>query len=39
MALFISAAGALEVSTTVLLSPETIDGAVKKSVPYRKPGD
>ena len=39
MALFISAAGALTVSTTVLLSPETIDGAVNRSVPYRKPGD
>ena len=32
-------AGTLTVSTTVLLSPETIDGAVKKSVPYRAPGD
>ena len=37
--LFISAAGALTVSCTVLLTPETIDAAVSKSVAYRKPGD
>lgn len=39
IALNIAAAGALEVSTTVLLSPETIDEAVNKSVPYRLPGE
>lgn len=38
IALNVAAAGALEVSTTVLLSPETIDAAVNKSVPYRLPG-
>lgn len=37
--MFVSAAGALTVSCTVLLEPETIDGAIGKSVPYRKPGD
>ena len=35
----IAAAGALEVSTTVLISPETIDEAVNKSVSYRLPGE
>ena len=39
IALNIAAAGALKVSTTVLISPETIDEAAKKSVPYRLPGD
>ena len=39
IALNIAAAGALEVSTTVLVSPETIDEAVNKSVPYRLPGE
>lgn len=38
IALNIAAAGALEVSTTVLLSPETIDEAIGKSVTYRLPG-
>ena len=37
--MFVSAAGALTVSCTVLLEPETIDGAIGKSVAYRKPGD
>ena len=37
--MFVSAAGALTVSCTVLLEPETIDGAIGKSVPYRKPGN
>ena len=37
--MFVSAAGALTVSCTVLMEPETIDGAISKSVPYRKPGD
>ncbi len=38
IALNVAAAGALEVSTTVLISPETIDEAVGKSVTYRLPG-
>ena len=38
VSLNISAAGALEVTVTVILTPETVDGAVKKSVPYRAPG-
>ena len=38
VSLNISAAGALKVTLTVILTPETIDGAVKKSVPYRAPG-
>ena len=37
--MFVSAAGALTVTCTVLMSPETIDGAIKKSVPYRAPRD
>ncbi len=37
--MFVSAAGALTVSCTVLIAPETVDGAIRKSVAYRKPGD
>ena len=37
--MFVSAAGALTVSCTVLVTPEIIDGAVKKSVTYRPPGN
>ena len=36
---FINAAGALSVSCTVLIPAESIDGAIGKSVAYRKPGD
>lgn len=36
--LAINASGAVRTSTTVLLTPEEVDGAVKKSVPYRAPG-
>lgn len=36
--MFVSAAGALTVSCTVLMTPETIDGAISKNVAYRKPG-
>ncbi len=39
LSLFVSAAGALTVSCTVLMEPETIDAAVSKTVAYRKPGD
>ena len=38
VSLNISAAGALEVSVTVIITPEVIDGAVQKSVSYRVPG-
>lgn len=38
MSLAIGATGAVELSTTVLLTPEEIDAAVKKSVAYRPPG-
>lgn len=37
--MFVSAAGALTVSCTVLLEPETIDRAIGRAVRYRKPGD
>jgi len=33
-----SASGAVQVSTTALITPEEIDGACKKSVKYRAPG-
>ena len=39
VSLNISAAGALEVTVTVLVTPETIDAAIRKSVPYRAPGE
>ena len=38
VSLTVGAAGALEVDITVLVEPEAIDEAVKKSVPYRLPG-
>ncbi len=38
VSLNISAAGALDVSVTVIVTPETVDAAVSKSVPYRAPG-
>lgn len=38
VSLNISAAGALEVSVTVIVTPETVDAAVSKTVPYRAPG-
>jgi uncharacterized protein with GYD domain len=34
----IKATGAVEISMTVLISPEDIDNASKKSVGYRAPG-
>ena len=34
----IGAAGALDISATVLVTPETIDEAIAKEVPYRVPG-
>ncbi len=38
LSLNIAAAGALTVQVTVLLTPQDIDAAVKKSVQYRLPG-
>ena len=38
VSLAVGSAGALEVDVTVLIEPEAIDEAVKKSVPYRLPG-
>ncbi len=38
LSLNIAAAGALTVSVTVLLTPQDVDEAVAKSVPYRLPG-
>jgi uncharacterized protein with GYD domain len=37
-ALAVSTSGAVSIRTTVLLTPEEIDAAVKKTVPYRPPG-
>ncbi len=39
LALNINATGFVEVSTTVLLSPEDIDQAVKQTVHYQSPGN
>jgi uncharacterized protein with GYD domain len=36
--LAINASGAITTTTTVLLTPGEVDKAVKKSVPYRAPG-
>ena len=37
--LTIAASGAVRPKTTVLLTPEEIDQAAKKTVPYRPPGE
>ena len=37
-ALRVNASGAVKVKTTVLLTPEEVDQATKKSVDYRPPG-
>ena len=34
----VTASGAVNLKTTVLITPEEVDEAVKKSVPYRPPG-
>ena len=39
LSMFIGAAGALDVTMKVLVSPETIDEAIRKNVSYRAPGD
>lgn len=38
VSMVIGNAGALDISVTVLVAPETIDEAIEKSVPYRPPG-
>ena len=38
LSLAVGAAGALTVDITVLITPETVDEAIKKNVPYRAPG-
>jgi len=38
LALIVNASGAVKVKTTVLLTPEEVDKATKKSVDYRPPG-
>lgn len=37
-AIAVNASGAAVVKTTVLLTPEQVDGAVKRAVAYRPPG-
>ena len=37
--LAVGAAGALDVTITVLISPETVDEAISKDVTYRPPGE
>ncbi|MYA16370.1 MAG: GYD domain-containing protein [Gammaproteobacteria bacterium] len=38
LSMAIGSAGALDLKITVLITPESIDEAVAKSVPYRAPG-
>jgi uncharacterized protein with GYD domain len=38
VALTVAASGAVGINTTVLLTPEEVDAAAKKSVTYRPPG-
>jgi uncharacterized protein with GYD domain len=38
VALTVNASGAVNVRTTVLMEPEEVDGAAKRSVDYRPPG-
>lgn len=38
VALVVNASGAVNVKTTVLITPEAVDAAVKKTVDYRPPG-
>lgn len=38
IALTIAASGAVRLKTTVLITPETVDAAAKKSIAYRPPG-
>ena len=38
IALTVGASGSGSLSTTVLIDPETVDAATKKTVAYRRPG-
>ena len=38
LALVVGASGAVNITTTVLMTPEEVDEAVKKSPDYRPPG-
>ncbi len=38
LSIAVGAAGTVNLTTTVLIEPEEIDEAVKKTVPYRPPG-
>ena len=38
VSLSVGATGAVSLKTTVLVTPETVDAAVKKAVDYRPPG-
>ena len=38
VAMTVGASGMVDIQTTVLLTPEEVDGAAKKSVSYRGPG-
>ncbi len=38
VALTIGATGLVAIKTTVLITPEAVDEAVKKTIPYRPPG-
>lgn len=38
VSLTLNAGGGIKVTTRVLMTPEEVDGAVAKSVPYRAPG-
>jgi hypothetical protein len=38
MSLVVNASGAVQLKTTVLLTPEEMDAAAKKSVSYQAPG-
>ncbi len=38
LSLAINSSGAVNVATTALVTPEEVDAACKKSVPYRAPG-
>jgi uncharacterized protein with GYD domain len=38
VSLIVGASGAVSIKTTVLMTPETVDEATKKSVDYRPPG-
>ena len=38
LSLAVNASGAVRLSTVPLITPEEIDAAIKKSIPYRAPG-